>query len=92
MLLLNGRAGLVFLDRQSAVAHIAATSLHLEPCLHSHSFRGAHGSGAGRQWSLLLGQTPGTMPALGYSESVFLIQSLTVVLAGGGLSQCAHSN
>lgn len=60
-------------------------SLHLEWCLHSHSFHAAHGSWAGRQWSLLLGQTPGTMPALGYADPVFLIQSPTVVFAGGAL-------
>ena len=36
-------------------------------------------------WSLLLGQTPGTMPALGYADPVFLIQSPTVVFAGGAL-------
>lgn len=32
------------------------------------------------------------MRALGYGDPVFLIQSLTLVFAGGGLCQCAHSN
>lgn len=68
-------------------AHIASAVLHLELCLHSHSFHAAHSSWTGREWLLLPGpvrwedasspRAPG--PELGPSA-----------LCWGGLHRCAR--
>lgn len=92
MFLLNGQAGLVFLDRPE---HCGSHSTHESTFRIVSSFTFFPCSSwlrAGRQWSLLLGEPPGTMLALKSADPVLLTHSPTVVFAGGGLCQCALSN
>ena len=73
-------------------AHIAFVILHLELCLHSHSFHAAHSSWTGREWSLCLGPSPGKMPAPAYADPGFLVElglrPLAALCAWGGPRRC----
>ena len=55
-------------------AHIAFVTLHLELCLHSHSFHAAHSSWTGREWPLCLGPSPEKMPAPAHADPELLVE------------------